>query len=557
MSATAHTPGYSSPDESRKVFVKGRRKATMSPETREGLAVTALAFAAYAILGWRVVLEQNVVLFDAVARVAHAYFVWHNEPPKLAAVGFVWPPISTLVFLPFTIVKPLATSLIALPLTSALFAAGTVMLLNRVFALVEMPRRFRYPLIVLYAVNPMILFYATNGMSEAVYLFFLVWSVYALLRWFLTRQPRFLVLAGFAFAAGILSRYEMITWATLLTVVIAVAMMRQHVSRSELEGSLIAYLAPVSYGIGLWLFVNWLILGDPLFWLRYQAPGQAAEADRATVAPSTLDGMGAGEAFTSLLSLNWSLFPPTLLVLSALCLLFLVRRDLMALTLAGFIALNGFFTILLIAFSGNAGFLQLRYNMRAMPLALVGVAWLWLALSRREHRLALVAAAVVALVASLPSTWATMRTYPFQFMEQAFVAALATGADQEGTRSIGGYAIGVRPEQRMADYIRTNVARQDSILTDDAQSFAVMLLSGRPDLFVDRIDGGDDAWLDVRESPWGRVRYVLVSRIALNDLVLVRYPGLLRNEQPGFRSVFVSERWRLLAVARTRPRAPA
>lgn len=534
----------------RAVFVKQRRSYQLGPEAWETIAIVVLAFAVYGLVGYRVVVEQHVVVFDAVARLAHAYFVWFNDPPKLAAVGFVWPPIATLVFLPFALLKPAATSLLALPLTSATFAAGTLALLNRMLALGRMPRARRYVLLALFGVNPMILFYATNGMSEAVYLFFLVASVYASVRWFLVRESRYLVLAGFTFSMGVLSRYEVITWAILIAAVVVVAMIRQHVSRAELEGSLVAYLVPVAYGIGLWLFVNWTIVGSPLYWLSYQAPGQPDEDSPAAAG----GGMGLADAVSSLLELNWNLFPPTLLVVCALGLQFVLRRDLMAATIAAFIGLNGFFTALLIAMSGNAGFLQLRYNMRAMPLAMVGIAWLYLGLRGGRERLVLWVASVAALALALPVTWETMRTYPYQFQEQAFVRALATGDDQEGQESVGGYAVGIAPEREMAEHIARTIHRPNSILTDDAQSFAVLLLTGRPDLFVDRIDQGDAEWLDLRENPWGQVGYALVSAIALNDLVLVRYPGALRGEQPGFRTVFRTPRWLLLEVATSPPR---
>lgn len=540
------------PSPQREVFVKRRRSYQLGPDAWETIAIAAFALVVYGLVGYRVTVEQHVVVFDAVARLAHAYFVWFNDPPKLAAVGFVWPPVATLVFLPLALLKPAATSLLALPLTSAAFAAGTLALLNRMLALGRMPRARRYAIVALFGVNPMILFYATNGMSEAVYLFFLVVSVYASVRWFLVRESRYLVLAGFTFSVGVLSRYEVITWAILIAAVVVVAMIRQHVSRAELEGSLVAYLVPVAYGIGLWLFVNWTIVGSPLYWLRYQAPGQTAD-DAAPAAP--IDRMGLPEAVSSLLELNWNLFPPTLLVVCVLGLQFVLRRDLMAATIAAFIGLNGFFTAVLIAMSGNAGFLQLRYNMRAMPLAIVGVAWLYLGLRGSRERLVLWVATVAALAISLPVTWETMRTYPYQFQEEAFVRALATGEDQEGTKSVGGYSIGIAPEREMAAHIVQLIDRPNSILTDDAQSFAVMLLTGRPDLFVDRIDEGDTLWLELRENPWGRVDYALVSAVALNDLVLVRYPGALRDEQPGFRIVFRTPRWLLLEVATTRPRS--
>src|SRR6185503_2670984 len=112
------------------------------------------SFAAYAVLGHRVVIEQHVIVFDGLSRLAHAYFAWYNAPPKLAAIGFEWPPVMTLVFLPAAAIKPLATSFYALTITSATFGAGTLVVLNRTLGLLELRWPLRYPLLLAFGVNP-------------------------------------------------------------------------------------------------------------------------------------------------------------------------------------------------------------------------------------------------------------------------------------------------------------------------------------------------------------------------------------------------------------------
>lgn len=536
-------------------FRKRRRRAfTLTAEHVRTLALFFAFFVFYLGLGYRVVVVQHVVPFDAVARLAHAYFVWWNQPPKLAAIGFVWPPLSTLVFLPAAAVRGLAASLAALPLTTAFFGALLIVLLDRTLAVARLHWAARLPLLLAFGLNPMIVFYAVNGMSEVVYLCFLVAGAYFFLRWFLTREARFLTVAALAFAFGVLSRYEVITWALLVVLALGAAMIRQHVVRSELEGSLIAYLAPVVYALGLWLFVNWLILGNPLFFLSQQAPG-FAQATPTNPAPSPTGDAHLSVATIAgdLVDLNWRLFPLTIVVTVALVLAFLVRRDLMAITIAAFIALNAFFTGVLMWATGNAGLLQLRYNMRAMPLAVVGVAWLVLTTRGRRGRAALWAGALAALVLSVPSTWRTMQTYPYQFLEQAFTRAISTGRDQEGKVSIGGYVAGIGPEQRMADWIRANVHERDAILTDDAQSFAVLLLSGRPDLFWDRIDRGDAQWLAALDDPFGKVSYLLVSNVSGDDAARFRWPALFTTGERGMQPVYSTSHFTLFRVAGSRP----
>src|SRR5581483_4335822 len=113
--------------------------------------------------------------------------------------------------------------------------------------------------------------------------------------------------------------------------------------------------------------------------------------------------------------LNLELFLPTVFVVTALVATFLVRRDLMSLALAGFACINAATTALLIARGGTLGFLQLRYNMRAMPVVLVGIAWLFLVHRGRAQRIALWLAALSLLLAALPLTWHRMRTDPRQY----------------------------------------------------------------------------------------------------------------------------------------------
>ena len=110
--------------------------------------------------------------------------------------------------------------------------------------------------------------------------------------------------------------------------------------------------------------------------------------------------------------------------------------------------------------------------------------------------------------------------------------------DQEGTASVGwvlhkgaSYSVGVRDSRRMAQYILGMHLKKNTILTDDAQSFWVMLASGRPDLFVDRIDQGDAHWLDLVANPMGRVRYMLVTRQS-DDRIALRYSTMTSGGVP-------------------------
>jgi hypothetical protein len=111
--------------------------------------------------------------------------------------------------------------------------------------------------------------------------------------------------------------------------------------------------------------------------------------------------------------------------------------------------------------------------------------------------------------------------------------------------------VGDRPERGAARWIRDHVRELDSVLADDEQAFAVMLLTGRPDLFLDRIDQGDLYWQEALADP-AAVRYFLVPRWR-TDLIRVRYPTVLAGGVTWLRPVFRNARWEIFRVE-PRPR---
>lgn len=523
------------------------------------LALPIVAFAIYAAIGWKVVVLQHVVVGDGWARLAHAYFVFYGYPPKLAAIGFIWPPVLTLVLLPFALVKPLATSLIALPLMSATFGAGVVVFLDRILALARMRPAFRYPLLAAFGLNPMILFYATNGMGEIVSLFFLTVAAHALLSWYLSpsRQIRHLVMLSLALTLGFLSRYEMVLWLAPAMLVVFGTMLRDRVRFVELEAWFIAFAVPIAYGGGLWLLTNWLITGTPFYWLHAETSSGTGVSVTASAHPPLL------AVLDRVASLNAHLYFPAILAFAVLVTVFAFRRSIMTAGMLTFLAMNALFSAAMFYVSDNLQYLELRYNIRSIPITIACIAWLYLMARSRRQRVAIWCVSLIVLVAAVPFTWQTMATSKGGYLEDAFVHALPTTRDATGeTGHVLGTRVqlGVENEKAMATYIRRHISGRDSILTDDAQSFAVMLFDGRPSVYWDRIGKGDAAWRKALDHPWGVVSYLLVSPRSVaggTDLALQRYPALASGGMSGFTRVYGNARYVLFRVARRDPgRAP-
>jgi hypothetical protein len=443
-----------------------------------------------------------------------------------------------------------ATSLIALPLLTSLCAGAALVWIDRTLARCEMPVLFRIPVLVLFGINPMWLFYAGNGMSEALYLAMLAFSLYGFVSWYETTEPRFLIAAGFGIAVLIMTRYMFIIWAVLVALLIGVALVRRRASRVEVEGSVVAFAAPVVYSLALWILFNALIIGEPFGWITDTTSTQAVNA----TGIDTSGSLGFDQVSSRLLELNVAVFPLAFAAVPALVIAFVTQRNDMALWLASFVVL-GIVIIGVHAYvAGNEGLLTLRDAMPMALTALIGAAWIYRSFA--GFRLVIWGVTVAILVIGLFTAWRGMQNYPFQSLEQAFTRTLFTGDNQEGTSSRGGYTVGIDPEAQMAEYIKKNIHDNNVVLTDNAQTYGVILLNGQPQVFFDRIDKGDAKWNSVLDDPYGKVRYLLVAyNPRSGDLIQRHYPQINAGTVPGMTPVYRTDRYVLVRVADRKPGA--
>jgi hypothetical protein len=317
------------------------------------------------------------------------------------------------------------------------------------------------------------------------------------------------------------------------------------------EGSVIAYLAPVVYAFALWTLLNFAIIGSPFRWLSTPASTLAVNSDQI----STLGHYDLGTVANHMLSVVVGAGPMALVALPLLMVGLLRRRDALCFWLAGMLAL----TVVLVGSeavrAGDVGRIVLKNGLPVELVAFVSMAWLYSIAGR--FRLPVLIATIAALVIALPLAWNAMLSYPFQNMEQAFIHAVrAPGTDLSGTASRGGYTVGLRSELAMADEIKRVVGtRTHSILTDNSQTYAVITLTGRPNVFIDRSQRGDGPWRRLLSHPFGRVRYMLIAQQAPSDLIRTQYPAAARGADPALTPIFTTPRYTLVRVASQAPAA--
>jgi hypothetical protein len=513
----------------------------------ESLLVFLFAWAVFAAIGYRAVVMQHIVPSDAMNLMSRAFYVWHNDPAKLAAVGFTGPPLQTVGLLPFAIVKPLASGLVALPIASGFWGAVTLTMIHRTMARCGIPLLRRVAMTVLIALNPLWLFYSGVGMPDMVYLAALAATIYFVFTWIVEDQPRFVAGVGLGLALMAMSRFGFIWWALAVAIVASVVLAARNADNDEREGLLVTMLAPIAAALMIWVLACVMITGEPFGWVLDAQPFGGVSSDSRTQ-PADAEAI-----LKSLGELLLGVAPVALLSLVGL----VWRRSQDDDRIAGgqlFLLVVGALVVV-----GNAlvhddvSLLTIR---SALPLMVLGIAAaVWLV---RTHGGVGQFMAFAALIAAIPIAAFAMDRYPYQNLEQAFVRGVLTQQDQEGTSSRGGYSVGVGPEQRMAAFIKVLAGtKRNSVLADNATTGGVILLTGRPEVFLDRVDQGDGPFLRVLRNPWGKVDYIVVARGTRDGSINQLYPKAAAGGQPGLQRVFAAGRYVLLSVAGTDPKIAA
>ncbi len=218
----------------------------------------------------------DLFIADANARTAQAYFVLFSRDPHLAAIGFVWNPLPNLLQLPLVALLQLLRhdTLLAGNVLTALFGAATLVVLNIAMRRTTMPAILRWLLITLFGLNPMVLLYSANGMSEMLFVFAIVLAVSSFIWWVETYSASAFILASLAVTFAVQIRYEAMVVTAVIAFCLIIACMvtnKEYGFRTvwqRVDSHLFLYIVGPIYSFGLWLFFNWTIMGTPLYFLQ-------------------------------------------------------------------------------------------------------------------------------------------------------------------------------------------------------------------------------------------------------------------------------------------------
>jgi hypothetical protein len=243
-----------------------------------------IVFVLEMIAGYYVCHIKSYVFGDAISRVANAFYVIYINPPHLAAIGAVWNPLPSLLCLPLLLLKPIympvATSGLAAVFWNSIFAAGSGVLIYRAAIHFKCSHLSGICLALLYCFNPFMFVYGFNGMTEGPFSFMLVWLIISYTQWITNQEPNLLVKMAIALMLAFLIRYEAVPVAASTFLALVVFILAKEYDNTcknrflyiweRVEGKSLVLLAPFIYAIFIWILYNWIIMGDPLYFMHSQ-----------------------------------------------------------------------------------------------------------------------------------------------------------------------------------------------------------------------------------------------------------------------------------------------
>jgi len=545
-----------------------------SPDRRraaiEALVVFSTAAAVYMALATWAMLGHNLVMGDAISRLANASYALRGRDPHLEAIGFVWNPLPTLVMAVVSPLRrwwePLGNPGLASGWTSALFMAGTVAATAWTLRGWGFDRRARLLAVAVLATNPLVLFYAVNGMSEAFFLFFLVLAVGGLAGWLTRGSSLSLVGAATALGACYLVRYEAIAAAGAAAAYVAavslVTRFRQNrdAAVSEAIGNSSVLVLPIAFSFSAFAVASWLITGAPFeqFTSQYGNAAVLASAGGHT----TLEARG-------LFAVGELTGAAPLLIPLAIVVLITARGVSERRAMAAVVVFGGVLALSALLQASGSTLPFLRFWIAAVPLQVMlgAIAARHLLAARPRGGLlkrigvdGVIGAGVVLTIAgSASATWAAVTDPVYGLQEHHLATVVHPGRERPDERQT---LRQFTTERGIARYLDQLDLPRGSVLVDVLDGFPLVLDSRNPAQFV--IPSDRDFALVLGDPVGHGIRYLLTvpptGRGAV-DAVNQRFPGIydsganiatveLQADQDG-----PNTGWRLYQLWRTTPPA--
>ncbi len=517
-------------------------------DRRLKFSIFFVCLAVYIAVGYWLQIQNGFIMGDTLSRVSSTRSVLFSRDPHLAALGFIFTPVAAMVQIPAVWLSPLFPEITARAfsgtLMSALFMSGAAVQIFSMGADRGLPRAYSLTITALFALNPMIVFYGSNGMSEAPFIFFMTWAVRRLIMWMVDDDVHHLVAAGgVAMGLAYLTRYDALATVGAAGLVVGITTYLRARPAPRVHRAVMDMLIVSGPGIAAflgWAAAGWLITGEAFAQFTSQYGNAAILEQSGMTAPNTLEAVGFAGACVMFLA-------PTLLPLTLWALMQRWGRpnwQMLVVPLAMYGAVLAFQAL---SYAQGSTFPFLRFFIIAIPmaatLALLGVPDGVFARPKRRGKFAPAvtepapqrrsAATYVAVAATLaigiPVTVLGMSLPDYAPQEYGLAAVLAPDPDDVTERAATEQRIArtFGTERRIADYLETLDLPDSSVITDTVYGFGIIAASPRPRVFV---IPSDPDFTELLNDPAGNgIRYLLSvppTGRGSSDALNLRYPTL-------------------------------
>jgi hypothetical protein len=285
-----------------------------SPRRLKTLAF-AVPFTVYVAVGYWLEVRNGFILGDALSRVSAAQSVLFSRDPHLAAIGFIFTPLTAMVQVPIIALSPLwpvlAERALSATVMSALFMAGAVVQVLSMGIDRGLPRWYTVTIATLFAVHPMILFYGANGMSEAPFVFFMTWSVRRLIMWMVDDDVHHLISAGgIAMGLAYLTRYDALACVAAAGLLVGGTTFLRAPRPPRMRRAVLDLIIISGPGVAAfigWAIASWLITGEAFAQFTSEYGNKAILEQSGVTQPGLLGGLSF--AVVCILLLAPALFP--------------------------------------------------------------------------------------------------------------------------------------------------------------------------------------------------------------------------------------------------------
>lgn len=482
---------------------------------------------------------------DALSRVADTRSALLSRDPHLAAIGFIFTPLTALLQLPLVWLSGWIPALTSWGLTaiavSAPAMAGAVVQVNAIARERRCPAWMTWVLTAVFALHPMTIYYGANGMSEALFVFFIVWAVRRLVRWMTTDDVHDLLVAGLALGLAYLARYDALAAsgaATLL--VVAVVWHRGRQRTAALVDGLIVAL-PTALAFVVWSATSWLITGSMLaqFSSRY---------GNASILEQSGGGSAGGLEAIAFSAAEITVLAPGLgLVGLVAAVLAVRRRDPEPLALLVPVAVLAFAAL---TYLQGMTFPFLRFYIIAVPLVVLCAVFVAprrgrmssrrpgpLPVERADDATRAVAplsvVAVLAVVVGLPVSAVAMLSPELSQEQHALRTAVVPWFGEPAPElrlEQEAIIVSFDTERRIAEYLDSLDLAEGSVILDTMQGFPIIASTRRPETFV--IPSDRDFVTILNDPAAHGVKYLLTvpgDGRGASDALNLRYPTIFEN----------------------------